>query len=215
MALHPLPLVLASASPRRRELLERLGLELVVAPAHVDESLRVDEPGPLHAARVADEKAAAVAEKFPELPVLAADTVVLRDGRTFGKPTSRDQASQMLAALAGATHVVATAVVARWREVSASHLELARVTFVPFDAELYAWYVSTGEGDDKAGAYAVQGKGAVLVERVDGNVQAVVGLPLAAVPTLLRRVGLRLEAEGERLTLAPARGTEGNSRARG
>lgn len=210
-----LRLVLASASPRRRELLERLGIELLVVPAHVDETPGEGEPGPAHAARVAADKAALVAARHPDLPVLAADTVVLRGGRIFGKPRDRSDAAEMLAALAGTTHVVATAVVARWREASASHLELARVTFVPFDADLYAWYVGTGEGDDKAGAYAVQGKGAVLAERVEGNVQAVVGLPLAAVPTLLRRVGLRLETEDGRLAIVPARGTEGKSRARG
>lgn len=211
----PLRLALASASPRRRELLERLGVELLVVPAHVDETPGEGEPGPAHAARVAADKAALVAARHPDLPVLAADTVVLRDGRIFGKPKDRREAAEMLAALAGTTHVVATAAVARWRGASASHLELARVTFVPFDADLYAWYVSTGEGDDKAGAYAVQGKGAVLVERVEGNVQAVVGLPLAAVPVLLRRVGLHLLEREGRLALAPADGTEGNVSARG
>lgn len=196
-----LPLVLASASPRRRELLERLGLELILAPANVDESPRDDESGPAHALRVAAAKVAAVAERYPDAPVLAADTVVLRQGQILGKPIDRDEASGMLRALAGATHVVATAVCVQWRGRHASHLELARVTFVPFDPDLYAWYVGTGEGDDKAGAYAVQGKGAVLVERVEGNVQAVVGLPLCAVPALMGRLGLSLSAAGERLTI--------------
>lgn len=211
----PLRLVLASASPRRRELLERLGLPLLVAPAHIDESPGEGESGPAHVARIAAAKAALVAARHPDLPVLAADTAVLRGGRILGKPGDRSEAAEMLAALAGTTHVVATAVTVRWREATASHLELARVTFVPFDAELYAWYVGTGEGDDKAGAYAVQGKGAVLVERVEGNVQAVVGLPLAAVPSLLRSVGLRLAPAGNRLALAPAGGTEGKPLARG
>lgn len=196
-----LPLVLASASPRRRELLERLGLELIQAPADVDESPREDESGPVHALRVAAAKAAAVARRFPHAPVLAADTVVLRQGRILGKPAHRADAAEMLRSLAGATHVVATAVCTQWRDCHASHLELARVTFVPFDSDLYGWYVGTGEGDDKAGGYAVQGKGAVLVERVEGNVQAVVGLPLCAVPALLRRLGLLLSAAGDRLEI--------------
>lgn len=202
----PLQLVLASASPRRRELLERLGLELLVAPADVDETPVAGEPGPVHAARVAAAKAAMAAARCPELPVLAADTVVLRGDRIFGKPGDRREAAAMLTALAGVTHVVATATVVRWRGASASHLELARVTFVPFDAGLYTWYAGTGEGDDKAGAYAVQGKGAVLVERVEGNVQAVVGLPLAVVPSLLQRVGLRLATANGRLTVVPVPG---------
>lgn len=210
-----LPLVLASASPRRRELLARLGLDLVVVPAHVDETPLPGEAGPVHALRVATAKADAVSRDHPDHPVLAADTVVVRGGRIFGKPRDRSEAGAMLKALAGATHVVATAVTVRWQSGVASHLDVARVTFVPYDAELYGWYVAIGEGDDKAGAYAVQGRGAVLVERVEGNVQAVVGLPLAAVPGLFGQLGLRLRAENGRLILVPAPGTEGNPPHRG
>lgn len=200
-----LRLILASASPRRRELLARLGLDVVVAPAQVDETPLPGEAGPVHALRVASAKADSVARDHPDHPVLAADTVVIRDGRIFGKPRDRAEAAAILATLAGATHVVATAVAVRWQGREASHLEVARVTFTPFNAELYGWYVATGEGDDKAGAYAVQGRGAVLVERLEGNVQAVVGLPLAAVPGLLGRVGLCLVARGDRLALVPGR----------
>jgi septum formation protein len=210
-----IPLVLASASPRRRELLARLGLDVVVVPAHVDETPVPGEPGPVHALRVANAKAAAVILDHPDQAVIAADTVVVRDGRIFGKPRDRSEAVAMLRALAGATHVVATAVAVRWQGREASHLEVARVTFSPFDAELFGWYLATGEGDDKAGAYAVQGRGAVLVERVEGNVQAVVGLPLAVVPGLLGRVGLHLVARGDRLALVPEAGTEGNPPGRG
>lgn len=210
-----LPLILASASPRRRDLLARLGLDLVVVPAQVDETPLPGEAGPVHALRVANAKADSVARDHPDHPVLAADTVVIRDGRIFGKPRDRSEAAAILETLAGATHVVATAVAVRWHGREASHLEVARVTFAHFDAELYGWYVATGEGDDKAGAYAVQGRGAVLVERVEGNVQAVVGLPLAVVPGLMRQVGLQLRAEDGRLTLVPAPGTEGNRPDRG
>ncbi|HPS78675.1 MAG TPA: nucleoside triphosphate pyrophosphatase [Thermoanaerobaculaceae bacterium] len=210
-----LPLVLASSSPRRSELLRRLGIELIVAPAHVDETPWPDEAGPVHALRVADAKADAALVRHADHPILAADTVVVCDGRIFGKPRDRADAAAMLRALAGTTHVVATAVAARWQNRKASHLEVARVTFVPFDTELYGWYLATGEGDDKAGAYAVQGQGAVLVERVEGNVQAVVGLPLAFVPGLLCRVGLRLVARGGRLDLESLAGTEGNPPSRG
>ncbi|MCU0291303.1 MAG: Maf family protein [Thermoanaerobaculaceae bacterium] len=190
-------------------------MDLVVVPADVDETPLPGEAGPVHALRVANAKAAAVTRVHPEHPVLAADTVVVRDGRIFGKPGDRAEAAAMLEALAGATHIVATAVAVRWQGREASHLEVARVTFAPFDAELFRWYLTTGEGDDKAGAYAVQGRGAVLVERVEGNVQAVVGLPLAVVPGLMKQVGLQLRAEDGRLTLVPAPGTEGKRPDRG
>jgi septum formation protein len=198
-----LPLVLASASPRRLELLRRLGLEPRVEPAHVDETPYPGEPPSLHVQRIALAKARAVAGANPEVPVLGADTVVVLGPRILGKPADRDEAAAVLSSLAGRSHLVLTAVAVVFDGREACHLESARVTFVPHDEELYRWYVDTGEGDDKAGAYAVQGRGAVLVERVEGNVQAVVGLPLAPLPALLRRVGLMLVADGAHLALAP------------
>lgn len=196
-----LTLVLASGSPRRRELLARLGLEvLVVAPA-VPESPVVGEPPPLHAFRLATEKARAVGALHPQLPVLAADTVVVLGERIYGKPAGRDAAATMLTELAGKTHLVLTALALRWGEREVAHLESARVAIVPYTRALFEWYVATGEGDDKAGAYAVQGKGAALVERVEGNVQAVMGLPLASLPALFARVGLEFAANGDRLQL--------------
>jgi septum formation protein len=198
-----LTLVLASGSPRRRELLARLGLEMTVTAPDVDETPILGEPPPIHALRLAREKAAAAGALQPELPVLGADTVVVLGEKIFGKPGSRAEAAEMLAELAGKTHVVLTGLALRWGEREASHLESARVAIVPYGERLFAWYVATGEGDDKAGAYAVQGKGAVLVERVEGNVQAVMGLPLAPLPALFARVGLELTADGERLLLSP------------
>jgi len=198
-----LTLVLASASPRRRELLARLGLETKIVAPDIDETPLPSESPPIHAVRIAREKARAVALRHPDLPVLSADTVVVLGDRILGKPADRIEAAVMLADLAGRTHTVLTALALRWGEREADHLESARVTFVPYSKELFAWYVTTGEGDDKAGAYAVQGKGAVLVERVEGNVQAVVGLPLAPLPSLLARVGLELAADGHRLVVSP------------
>jgi septum formation protein len=195
--------VLASGSPRRRDLLARLGLEVTVTAPDVDETPLFGEPPPLHALRLARDKAAAAGALHPELPVLGADTVVVLGEKIFGKPGSRAEAAEMLAELAGKTHVVLTALALRWGEREASHLESARVAIVPYARQLFEWYVATGEGDDKAGAYAVQGKGAVLVERVEGNVQAVMGLPLAPLPALFARVGLELTADGERLLLSP------------
>jgi septum formation protein len=196
-----LPLILASASPRRLELLNRLGLELVVEPAVIDERPEPGEPPALHVQRVALAKALAVAAGHPGQPVLAADTVVVLGPRSLGKPGTREEAASMLRDLAGRSHLVLTAVVAAFKGREATHLASARVTFVPWDEDLYRWYLATGEGDDKAGAYAVQGQGALLVERVEGNVQAVVGLPLAPLPALFGKLGLRLLAEGSRLLL--------------
>ena len=196
-----LTLVLASASPRRSELLGRLGLDVKVAVSHVDEMPLAGEAPATYALRLALEKARAAAHRYPGFPLLAADTVVALGDRIFGKPRDRAEAAGMLADLAGRTHAVVTAMALLWQEREATHVELARVTMAASSAELRAWYRETGEGDDKAGAYAVQGKGALLIERVEGNVQAVVGLPLAPLPGLLARVGLRLAAAGARLTL--------------
>ncbi len=201
MTLGVLTLVLASGSPRRRELLARLGLEVTVVAPGVNESPVVGEAPPIHALRVATQKARAVGTLHPDLPVLAADTVVVLGERIYGKPASRDEAATMLTELAGKTHLVLTALALRWGEREAAHLESARVAIVPFTRALFEWYVATGEGDDKAGAYAVQGKGAALVERVEGNVQAVMGLPLASLPALFARIGLELSANGDRLQL--------------
>ncbi len=191
----PAPLaevVLASASPRRRELLARLGLAVQVAPAEVDEAPRPGEAPPLHALRVARAKLEAVATRYPYHPVLAADTVVGLGGRVLGKPRSREDARAMLELLAGRTHLVCTAVAAGWQQRQSFHLETARVTFARPSAELLDWYVDLGEGDDKAGGYALQGAAALFIIRVDGNVQAIVGLPLAALPRLFSRLGLEL-----------------------
>jgi septum formation protein len=197
-----LPLVLASGSPRRRELLARLGLDPEVVPADIDEAPLPDEAPSLHALRIARAKAEAAAARRPGAPVLAADTIVVLDGEILGKPRDRDQARAMLRRLAGRAHVVITAVAVRCAGREATVVEQARVTFRPVPEPLLDWYLATGEADDKAGAYAVQGRGALLVDRVEGNVQAVVGLPLAPLPDLFARVGLRLEPAGDRLLVS-------------
>jgi septum formation protein len=199
------PLILASASPRRRELLARLGVAVKVVHPDVPEALARGESPRTHVCRLALMKARAVASAHPHHAVLAADTVVVRGDHVLGKPRDRADAVAMLRELAGVTHEVLTAVALTWQGRETVHLEAAEVTFAPYDQALCNWYIATGEGDDKAGAYAVQGRGAILVERVVGNVQAVVGLPLAPLPRLFASVGLRLEAEGDRMYVAPAR----------
>jgi septum formation protein len=197
-----LPLVLASGSPRRRELLARLGLEPEVVPAEIDETPLPGESPPLHALRVAREKAAAAAARRPRAAVIGADTIVVLDGEILGKPRHRDEARAMLRRLSGRSHLVITAVAVRCGRREATHLEQARVTFRTIPEPLLDWYLATGEADDKAGSYAVQGRGALLVERVEGNVQAVVGLPLAPLPDLFAVAGLRLRPRGGRLVVS-------------
>ena len=186
-------LVLASASPRRRELLERLGVEFDVVPADVDESPRASEHPRAYVRRVAAAKASAVAADGDAI-VLAADTTVDVDGQILAKPVDDDDARAMLRSLSGRTHRVHTGVAMRRgdaREV-VTDVVTTYVTMVPMTPALVEWYVATGEPRDKAGAYAIQGAGAVLVERVRGSVSNVVGLPLAAAVALGQRLGFEM-----------------------
>jgi nucleoside triphosphate pyrophosphatase len=176
--------VLASGSPRRRELLGRLGLAFAVAVPHVDETPSPGERPVDLVRRLAVAKAAAVAGD----PVLAADTIVDVDGETLGKPGDADEARRMLRRLSGRSHRVHTAVAVRSGEQVEVDVVTTIVTFVALQPAVIEWYVATGEPLDKAGAYAVQGTGGVFVERIRGSVSNVVGLPLATVATLLERV---------------------------
>lgn len=183
--------VLASASPRRRELLARVGLHPSVAAADVDESVLPGEHADDYVVRVAADKAHTVAARKPGRVVLAADTAVVLDGVPLGKPTDRLDALVMLSKLSGRTHEVLSAVVVVDGD-GIEHTALARaaVTMAAVGDEELAWYVSTGEPMDKAGAYGVQGIGAVLVERVDGDPTTVIGLPLRTALELLATAGL-------------------------
>lgn len=205
----PLPLVLASASPRRHELLARLGLHLIPAPAEVDESPLPQEPPLAVPLRLARLKAEATATRYPQLPVLAGDTVVVLGERILGKPQNREEAREMLLALRGRTHLVATALALHFAGTTATTVDVSRVTFAAFPPPLLDWYLAGSEWRDKAGAYALQGQAAVFIERVEGNVQAVVGLPLARIPELVTRVGLELKPLGSRLALFPRSGSPG------
>lgn len=184
-------LVLASASPRRRELLERVGLTALVAPAEVDESALPGEDAEAYVTRVAAMKAAAVSARCADAVVLGADTAVVLDGQPLGKPSDRDEALVMLTRLSGRTHVVLTAVSVVAPDGRA-HGELcaARVTMAVSSRAELEWYVDTREPFDKAGGYGVQGIGAVLVERLDGDPTTVIGLPLRTSIQLLRAAGL-------------------------
>lgn len=181
-----IPLVLASASPRRRDLLNRLGLTFTVSPSDADETWPEDlATGPATEA-IALRKARAV--PAPEALVLAADTVVVLDGEILGKPANRDHAAATLRRLSGRTHEVVTGLaLAAGRREATAH-ETTRVTFAALsDAEIAA-YVATGSPLDKAGSYGIQDDlGALLVERIDGDYSNVVGLPLRRLYDTLRR----------------------------
>ena len=183
------PIVLASGSPRRKQLLEMLRIPFRVIPPDVDEHVLPGEQPDAYVTRLSRNKAEAVAPRAPGDVILAADTTVVLDGAIFEKPTSPANAVEMLSRLQGRTHEVMTAVaVARDGEV-AQALDVSRVTFRPVDRATLEAYVATGEPMDKAGAYAIQGLGAPLIERVEGDFFGVMGLPLRLALDLLARFG--------------------------
>ena len=187
------PLLLASASPRRLELLRALGLEPLVRPADVDETLRPGEDPHDAAERLARAKAAAVAAAAPEgSVVLAADTIVVLDGEALGKPRDDDDARRMLRALRGRAHDVVTGVALARDGRLVSGRETTEVLFAPMTDEEVDAYVASGEPADKAGAYALQGLGGLFVERITGTPSNVIGLPFRLVRRLGAEVGLRI-----------------------
>ncbi len=185
-------IVLASSSPRRREILASLRLAFEVRPSDVDETLRAGEDPYEAAERLAREKAAAVAEGAGDALVVAADTLVVLDGAALGKPRDREDARRMLAALSGRAHDVVTGVAVSRSGREASGRELTRVVFAAMAEDEIAEYAASGEPDDKAGAYALQGIGGLFVERVEGSSSNVVGLPVRLLYLLARRVGVDL-----------------------
>jgi len=195
--------VLASGSPRRRQLLELIGIEHEVVPSNIDETMRPREMPRRHAERLAREKASAVANRQPDRITIAADTIVVINKKVLGKPVDTEDARRMLSMLSGREHTVITAVaVARGRKLR-SAIEEVRVKFRRLRDDEIDAYIATGEPMDKAGAYGIQGYGATIVECVDGDYFAVMGLPLARLVTLLRDLGVHytfggLQTESER-----------------
>ncbi|KPK03154.1 MAG: septum formation inhibitor Maf [Gemmatimonadota bacterium] len=184
-------ITLASSSPRRRHLLDMLGIAHEVIPADVDERPRAGEEPEAMAVRLASEKARSVWERYPARPVLAADTVVVIDGEILGKPRDAADARRMLATLSGRDHLVMTAVaLAEPAGEILQQCDVTRVWFRSLTPEVIEAYVATGEPLDKAGSYGVQGMGALLVERVEGDFFGVMGLPLRLVADLLAAAGV-------------------------
>jgi septum formation protein len=185
--------VLASQSPRRRDLLRLIGIAHEVRPADIDETPLPDESPVPHAERLAREKAARVAGQLPDALVVAADTIVVLDGGILGKPSSREEAVETLTLLSGRTHAVHSAIAVAWRGHLVSAVETVEVTFRPLTRSQIERYAETGEPMDKAGAYGIQGFGATLVERIHGDYFAVMGLPLGLLVRLLAEAGVRYE----------------------
>ncbi len=184
-------LILASGSPRRRDLLDRARIRFEVVESGVAEYRLDHEQASVYALRMAREKALAVAGKRPEALVLAADTVVEIDGEILEKPVDADDAHRMLARLSGRTHTVVTAfALAHDNEIAESRAIVSRVTFRDLTPAEIAEYVATGEPMDKAGAYGIQALGGSLISRFEGSKENVMGLPIHEVVEALARYGI-------------------------
>ena len=188
-------LYLASASPRRRELLSQLGLEFEAVPSNILEERRAGESPAEYVTRVARDKALYVAglvktRELPAHPVLGADTEVVLDGEIFGKPRGRDHGMDMLSRLGGRTHEVLSAVCLIHGDGEHAALSVSRVSFVPLTEAEIAQYWETGEPADKAGAYAIQGRAAAFITRLEGSYSGVMGLPLHELAVLLKQIGM-------------------------
>jgi septum formation protein len=199
--MNPLRVILASQSPRRRELLTLVGITHEVRPADIDEAYIPGEVPRAHAERLARGKCAVIAAREPDALVIRSDTIVVVDGDVLGKPTDEEDAARMLRRLSGRSHIVVTAVAVAWRGETRSAVEEVNVTFHTLSDDDIAAYIATREPMDKAGAYGIQGYGATIVERVDGDYFAVMGLPLQLLVRVLAELGVRyafgpLAAEG-------------------
>jgi septum formation protein len=183
-------LLLASASPRRRDLLTQAGLRFEVLPAHIDETRRAGEPPAAYVQRLAFEKAAAVHALHPKAVVLGADTTVVLDGKILNKPADLADAERMLRALSGRVHHVLTGIAVFTSEVQRAHVETTSVAFDEIAEPDLALYLASGDSLDKAGAYGIQGYAARWVSRIDGDFFNVVGLPIAATIRLLAELGV-------------------------
>ncbi|WP_430461370.1 Maf family protein [Thalassolituus sp. LLYu03] len=187
-------MILASSSPRRRELLQQIGVRFSTATADIDETPQAGEKPAAYVARLALEKALAVAGLNALQPAdtvyLGSDTTVVCDGEILGKPDDAAHACRILASLSGRTHQVMTAIALVQGGRSKVQTVVTQVTFCALSREQIQAYVATGEPADKAGAYGIQGKGAVLVAGIEGSYSNVVGLPLTETAALLQEFGV-------------------------
>ena len=179
-------LILASQSPRRRELLQQVGLTFTVQPAHIDETRHPNEPPASYVQRLALEKAQAIHTLNPTATVLGADTTVVLNGEVLNKPANIAEAEQMLRALSNRTHQVHTGIAVVAPNHQRTHIETTNVTFAEIPEQELAHYLATGDSLDKAGAYGIQGYAARWIPRIEGDFFNVMGLPIAATIRLLQ-----------------------------
>ena len=185
--------ILASASPRRRELLEQVGVRAIVQSVDIDESRRPGEPVKQYVQRLAMEKAErgfAIIKNSQKLPVVGSDTIVVIDGIILGKPENRQQAKQMLQQLSGQKHTVLTSVAIVTEDKKVIDTSSSEVLFNKLELQEIEEYVATGEPDDKAGSYAIQGLAAQFVKSLNGSFSGVMGLPLFETVQLLKQCGI-------------------------
>jgi septum formation protein len=186
-------IIMASASPRRGELLQQIGIAYEALPVDIDESMHEDEGAEQHVCRLALEKAQAGSQKSrTRLPVLGSDTIVLLDDRVLGKPANKQDAIAMLSSLSGREHQVLTAVAMVHADKSQCLLSRSRVRFSVLSRADIEAYWATGEPADKAGAYGIQGLAAQYIERLDGSYSGVMGLPLFETAQLLKEFGIKV-----------------------
>jgi septum formation protein len=196
--------ILASTSPRRRELLTLLGIPFDVMSPSFEEQLAADRPAIQQVMSFAQEKARSVARQEPEAVVLGSDTVIELGHDVLGKPADLAEARAMLRRLAGRNHYVHTAValVCSVRAIDVVALSTAVVRMKPFDERMHERYLATGESLGKAGAYSIQGEGGDMVDSIDGDFTTVVGLPLRLVSQLLEQAGVRVPVDLAKLYVA-------------
>ena len=182
--------ILASASPRRQELLRSVGLKFKIIPAHVNENYLAGESTRQHVKRLSIDKAMVIAKKYPEAWVLGADTIVVIDGLILGKPKNKTQAKEMLKKLSGREHKVFTGFTVMQVASKISHSDVVQsaVKFKKISAAELDWYIACAEPYDKAGGYAVQGKGAYFIKSIRGSYTNVIGLPLCEVLETLKKL---------------------------
>jgi len=183
---------LASASPRRRQLLDLIGVPHVVTPADIDETPHPGEAAGEYVMRLAREKAETIWARHQDLPVLAADTTVVVDDEILGKPESAEHARAMLTRLSGRAHFVHTGIALRTTHGVAVDISTTEVEFAALGDDMIRAYWDSGEPQGKAGSYAIQGLGAVFVSEISGSYTGVMGLPLFETAELLRYHGIRV-----------------------